>query len=466
MTSTVRTVVLTAAIVARATGGRLVSGDPGQVFDDVSIDSRSLSAGALFVAIRGDRFDGHAFVSAARQRGAVGLLVSTPPDAADTAAVIVVTDTLVALQQLGRYVRRESGSTVIAITGSAGKTTTKELTAELLSARFQVRRSRGNLNNHIGLPLSLIELRHGPDIAVVELGMNREGEIRALVGIAEPNVRVWTNVGDAHIGHFGSREAIARAKAEILERAESETRAVVNADDPLVMSHVAAFRGRTITFGEAADATVRATRVVDRGFDGVAADVTTPAGALRLDVALPGRVQLSNVLAAVAVASEFEVPLAAIESSVAALRPVARRGASSSIAGGARLVDDSYNASPAAVIAALRALARTPTSGRRLAVLGEMLELGASTAALHSECGAVAAATVDTLVVVGGPGADALASEAVAAGLPRGRVYRFAESTAAAEAVARLIAPGDVILVKGSHGTRTDLIADRLLEVA
>jgi UDP-N-acetylmuramoyl-tripeptide--D-alanyl-D-alanine ligase len=462
----VSTVVLTAAMVARATGGRLLSGTPGQVFSDVSIDSRSLPGGSLFVALRGDRFDGHAFVAAACARGAAGLLVSTPPEADGGAAVIAVTDTLAALQQLARHVRRESGSTVIAITGSAGKTTTKELTADLLSARYRVRRSRGNLNNHIGLPLSLIELRHGPDMAVVELGMNHEGEIRQLVGIAEPDVRVWTNVGDAHIGHFGSREAIARAKAEILEHAGPDACVVANADDPLVMSHVATFGGRRITFGESADATVRATRVVDRGFDGVTADVTTPAGALSLDVALPGRVHLSNVLAAVAVASDLDVPLSAIEASVAALRPVARRGASSTLPGGARLVDDSYNASPAAVIAALYALARTPGPGRRVAVLGEMLELGAAAATLHAECGAVAASTVDTLVVVGGAGADGLESGALAAGLPRDCIYRFPDSAAAADAVSKMIAPGDVILVKGSHGSRTDLIADRLLEVA
>ncbi len=459
-------VVLTAAIVARATGGRLLSGDPGQVFDGVSIDSRSLPAGALFVALRGDRFDGHDFVPAARERGAAGLLVSTPPAAAPDEAVIVVADTLVALQQLARYVRRESGCTVIAITGSAGKTTTKEITADLLSARYRVRRSRGNLNNHIGLPLSLIELRDGPDMAVVELGMNHEGEIRELVGIAAPDMRVWTNVGDAHVGHFGSREAIARAKAEILDFAAPDTRVVANADDPLVMSHVVTFSGRRITFGESAAATVRAARVVDRGFDGVIADVTTPAGPLTLDLALPGRVHLSNVLAAVAVASELGVPLAAIEISVAALRPGPRRGASSTIAGGARLVDDSYNASPAAVIAALHALARTATTGRRLAVLGEMLELGNSTTKLHAECGAVAAAIVHTLIVVGGGAADGLESGALAAGLPRDRVHRFMESSAAADAVAALVAPGDLILVKGSRGTRTDLIADRLREVA
>ena len=246
MTATVSAVVLTAALVARATEGRLVSGAADRVFDGVSSDSRSLDPGSLFIALRGDRFDGHAFIRQAVTRGATGLLVSTEPDVAiGDAAVIVVDDTLQALQALARTVRRASGSRVIAITGSAGKTTTKEVTAEILSSRYRVFRNRGNLNNHIGLPLSLLELRHGPEVAVVELGMNHDGEIRTLVDIAEPDVRVWTNVGDAHLGHFGSREAVARAKAEVLEGSTDDTLVVANADDPLVMAHVSASAAAT-----------------------------------------------------------------------------------------------------------------------------------------------------------------------------------------------------------------------------
>jgi UDP-N-acetylmuramoyl-tripeptide--D-alanyl-D-alanine ligase len=230
---------LTAALVAEATDGRLMAGGADRAFDAVSIDSRSIAPGALFVAIKGDRFDGHAFTGDAVARGAAGLLVSEMPARADV-PVILVRDTVVALQALARAVRRASGARVIAVTGSAGKTTTKEITADLLAARYRVFRTRGNLNNHIGLPLSLLELRSGPDMAVVELGMNHEGEIRTLVGIAEPDVRVWINVGDAHIGHFGSREAVARAKAEVLEGATAETLIVANADDPLVAAHVRA----------------------------------------------------------------------------------------------------------------------------------------------------------------------------------------------------------------------------------
>jgi UDP-N-acetylmuramoyl-tripeptide--D-alanyl-D-alanine ligase len=459
--------VLTAGLVAQTTAGRIAAGDFSREFTSVSTDSRTLSAGALFVALTGPRFDGQAFVGEALARGAAGVLVSAVPASADDASVIVVPDTLAALQRLGRAVRERSGARVVAITGSAGKTTTKEVTANFLSARYSVFRNSGNLNNHIGLPLSLVELRHGPEVAVVELGMNHAGEIRTLVNIADPQIRVWTNVGDAHIGHFVSREAIADAKAEILESAGRDTLVVGNADDVLVMSHVSRFGGRRLTFGEREGADVRATRVVDRGFDGTTADVETPAGRARLSVPLAGRAQLSNVLAATAVAVEFDVPLAAIEARASGLRPVSRRGAIETLASGARIVDDSYNASPAATQAMLKALQATETSGRRIAMLGEMLELGGASRALHVACGrAAAAAGVDELLVVGGPDADGLVEGAVAGGLDRARIRRFADSPAAAAGVASSIRGGDLVLIKGSRGTRMDVIADRLKEEA
>jgi UDP-N-acetylmuramoyl-tripeptide--D-alanyl-D-alanine ligase len=461
------TVLLTAAMVAEATGARLVAGAADRVFDDVSTDSRALTPGALFIALRGDRFDGHAFIPDALRRGAAGVLVDGPVEVTGDAVVLQVTDTLAALQALARAIRRASGARVVAITGSAGKTTTKEVTADVLATRYRVLRNRGNLNNHIGLPLSLLELRRGADVAVVELGMNHAGEIRTLVAIAEPDVRVWINVGDAHLGHFASREALADAKAEILENAGPETLLVVNADDSRVMARAGSFAGRTVTFGEAPAADVRASGVVDRGFDGVAADVVTPAGRLHLAIALPGRAQVHNVLAAVAVALELGVPVPGIEQAVAAIEPVGRRGVVTTLASGTRLVDDSYNASPAALAAMLQALAATATGGRRIAVIGEMLELGEGSHALHAACGRAAAeAGVDDLVVIGGPAADGLVDGAREAGLPADRIHRFADSASAAAAVATLVGAGDLVLVKGSRGTRTDLVSDRLREVA
>ena len=465
MTSIVATVALTASFIAGATGGRIAAGAADAAFTSVSIDSRALETGALFVPLAGTRADGHAFIDDAVAHGAAGVLAADLARAARAPIVIHVDDTLLALQALGREVRRRSGADVVAITGSAGKTTTKEATAALLSARYTVFRNAGNLNNHIGLPLSLIELRHGPDIAVVELGMNHPGEIRALVAIAEPRVRVWTNVGDAHIGYFGSREAVADAKAEVLEQPVANSVVVANADDPLVMARVAGYRDRVVTFGEHRDATVRAAAVEDRGLDGTAVAVHLPGSQVTLDVALPGRVHLSNILAAVAVAWVFDVPAADIEGRVQTIQPVARRGASRRLADGTRVVDDSYNASPVAVQGMLSALARTPTAGRRVAVLGEMLELGALARELHDTCGR-AAAGVDVLVAIGGPDAEAYGNGAIAAGLPRARVHRYRTSAEAADAIGRIVVPGDLVLVKGSRGTRTDLVADRLAGVA
>ena len=463
MTTAVATFALTAGLVAEATHGRLTSGSPDVAFSAVSTDTRTLRDGALFIALKGERFDGHAFTADAARAGAAGLLVSEPAGDAGGAAVIEVSDTLAALQDLAHHVRRRSGAQVVAITGSAGKTTTKEAAAAILAARYRVQRNEGNLNNHIGLPLSLLELRHAPDIAVVELGMNHAGEIRRLVEIAEPDVRVWINVGDAHIGHFGSRDAVAAAKAEILERATADTLVVANADDPLVMAHVDRFRGRRLTFGTSAHADIRAAAIVDAGFDGTSADVDTPRGVVKLDVALPGRVQLMNVLAGVALGVNFDVPLDAIADRVRTLRPVARRGALHPLANGARLADDSYNASPAAMTAMLATLAATRVAGRRIAVLGEMRELGDAARKLHDDCGRAAAeAGVDELVVIGGPAADGLADGAADAGLPRMRIHRFATSEEAADAVPAFVGPSDLVLVKGSRGTRTDIVADRL----
>ena len=475
MIAAVSAFVLTAGLVAEVTGGRLVAGDPGRVFTSVSIDSRSLpmvaasahGAGALFIALTGPNFDAHTFLPDVIARGAAGLLVSEPPIIAGHAAVIVVNDPLAALQRLGHEVRRRSGARVVAITGSAGKTTTKEATAACLAARYRVYWNAGNLNNHIGLPLSLLELRQGPDVAVVELGMNHAGEIRTLVALAEPDVRVWTNVGNAHIGHFGSIDEIAEAKAEILEGLTPRTVVVVNADDPRVMRHVVPAAAKTLTFGIEQRADVWARRVEDSGFDGTKAEVTTPWGELSLTLALAGRPNLLNVLAAATVALESGVEISDVARVTSSLAAVPRRGALTTLANGARLVDDSYNASPAAVNVMLSTLAVTQVTGRRIAVLGEMRELGSEARTWHADCGRAAAlAGVDMLVAIGGPAADGLVEGAREAGLDPQRIMRFADSASAAEPVAGLVRPGDLVLVKGSRGTRTDIVADRLKAVA
>jgi UDP-N-acetylmuramoyl-tripeptide--D-alanyl-D-alanine ligase len=462
----VSAVRLTVGWVAAAIAGRIVSGDPGQAVGNVATDSRSMQPGDLFVAIRGPRFDGHEFVDEAIARGAMGAIVEAGrAGGAGGVAIIEVGESIRALQNLAHAVREASGSKVIAITGSAGKTTTKETIADFLSASYRVVKNKGNLNNHIGLPLSLMQLREGPDVAVMELGMNHAGEISTLVAIADPDVRVWTNVGDAHIGFFASPDAIADAKAEILEAADPHDVLVCNADDARVMARAATFAGRTVTFGESAGATVQARDIEDRGIDGMRARVMTPAGERVIETPLLGRGNLANVLAAAAVALELGVPLDTIVSSAAALRPADRRGAVGRLSRGVTLVDDSYNSSPAALKRALDVIARDTHAARKVAVLGEMLELGDHATALHRESGRIAAASgLQLLFAVGGAPARELAEAAIAAGMPGAQVSYIDTSDAAAPIVTRAIRPGDVVLVKGSRGTRTDLVADRIRE--
>ena len=446
-----------------------MSGDPQAAIARWSIDSRTIAPGDLFVAIQGERFDGHDFVAAALAAGAAGVLVTRTPALTQAGAggpaplVIAVEDTTRALQDAAREVRRRSGAKVVAITGSAGKTTTKELAAEFLAAKYTVYRNKGNFNNHIGLPLSLLELGARPDVAVVELGMNHAGEIRTLVGIAEPEVRVWTNVGDAHMGFFASPDAIADAKAEILEAARPGDVLVAGYDDARIRGRMQAFRGRTVTFGVSDHADVSASLIDHRGLEGMAATVRTPHGTARLETPLLGTGNLLNLLAATAVATELGVPMTAVAERAPRLRPAAHRGELLRLPGGVTLIDDSYNSSPAALKRALETMRNATGSARKIAILGEMLELGEHAVRLHEECGWTAADSgLDLLIAIGGPAAMRLAEAAKTGGMLPGTVAHVATSADAADLAQRKVRPGDLVLVKGSRGIRTDLVVERL----
>jgi UDP-N-acetylmuramoyl-tripeptide--D-alanyl-D-alanine ligase len=454
---------LSAAVIAAAMDGEVIAGDPAVEPAGFSIDSRTVGAGEAFFAIVAAR-DGHLFAADAVARGARVVVVDRDAGSLAPATVVRVDDTTRGLQALGRSVRRSSAATVIAITGSAGKTTTKETIAAFLESRFHVVKNPGNLNNHLGLPLSLLELRHGADVAVMELGMNHAGEIRVLVGIAEPDVRVWINVGDAHIGNFGDADGIAAAKAEILEGGSPSTVLVANADDPRVMRYANGFAGRLVTFGFGEGALVRATRVEERGLSGTVATVSAGGEQVTVRVPLLGRGNLSNVLCAAAVATTLGVPLADVAARAERLTPARRRGEVRYLRQGVTVVDDSYNSSPAALNKSLEMLSREPVVGRRIAVLGEMLELGELATSLHEACGTTAARSgLELLVTVGGAAAEVLGRTAVEAGMAAGAVRHVATSAEAADLVAGIVAPGDVVLVKGSRGVKTDLVVDRLV---
>lgn len=459
---------LTCSEITAAMDGSLRSGDPARYVSGFSIDSRTLQSGDLFFAISGKRFDGHEFVARALERNACGAVVSDTPVVPTAGSgqpapiLIVVSDTVQALQALARHVRRISGTRVVVMTGSTGKTTTKEVTAAFLEIRYRTFRNKGNLNNHIGLPLSLLELRHRPQAAVVELGMSHPGEIRTLVGIAEPEVRVWTNVGDAHLEFFPSIDAIADAKAEIFDGATTGSMLVANADDPRVMERVPRFAGSVLTFGVGTTADVCATDVRDLGLDGMETLLRTPVGLARLRTPLLGEGNLSNVLAATAVALHFRVPLDAIVERAATLKAAPHRGEVIRTARGVTIIDDSYNSSPSALRQAFEIL-RHASGARRIAVVGEMLELGGQTVALHEQFGPIAVRTgLDRLLTVGGEPARALGVAATVSGMPAQAVLHVETSEQASLEAAAMVRPGDIVLVKGSRGVKTDLVVERL----
>ena len=460
-------IALAAGTIAAAMNGRLVTGDDDRYVTGFSIDSRTLASGDLFFAIVAKR-DGHDFATAASKRRAAGLVVSRPVTLGDDndAFVIEVADTTRALQDLASYVRRESRAKVVAITGSAGKTTTKDTIAELIGSRYRVVKNAGNLNNHLGLPLSLLELRHGADVAVMELGMNHAGEIRTLVDVATPEVRVWTNVGEAHIGYFGSADAIADAKAEILEGASPDTLLVANADDARVMARVPAFAGRTVTFGTGEHAQVRAADVEDLGLDGSRAVLVTPAGRRDLKVPLLGRGHLMNVRvrrrgrARDGHRSRRHRPARRRPEAVVAAR---RRAAAAEGRDGHRRFLQLEPVGADAIARRDRALRGRRDASRSSARCSSSASLSES---LHRECGRAAASSrLAKLVTIGGDPARALGEAAIDAGMPRAAVMHFDNSTDAAPAIAAELTSGDVVLVKGSRGTRTDLVVERLTAV-
>src|SRR5208282_1700901 len=364
-----------------------VAGEPGHGLDPlarlagVSIDSRTLRPGELFVAIHGPTHDGHDYVAAALESGAVAAVVAGPllskyPGWLQDRC-ITVPDTLTALHQLARAVRKDWGRKVCAITGSVGKTTTKEILAALLGAKLRVLKSEGNFNNEYGLPLTLFRLEPTDEAAVLEMGMSRRGELARLAEIAKPDVGVVTRVSAAHLEFFASIDEIALAKRELIEGLNGrESTAVLNADDPRVAAFGAVAPGRVLTYGIAKPAFFSAENIEDRGALGSAFDYLSPEGRVRLELAVPGRHAISNALAALAAASIWGIGAAEAQHVFRALRAPAMRGELLRFSNGAALINDSYNSSPAALEAMTELLAATPNFKRRILAAGEMRELG------------------------------------------------------------------------------------------
>jgi UDP-N-acetylmuramoyl-tripeptide--D-alanyl-D-alanine ligase len=454
--------------VARPAGLAALAGVAG-----VSIDSRTVEPGELFIAIRGPRHDGHGFVPGAFERGAVAGVVEGEAFGSYPAGIqsklYVVDDTLLALQRLGGraceiWRRARPGRMVGAVAGSVGKTTTKEILAALLGARFRVLKTQGNLNNEYGLPLTLLGIDDEHGAAVVELGMSHRGELAQLTKIAAPDVGVVTRVAVEHLEFFESIDEIALAERELIENLPgSGSTAVLNADDERVSRFSDVARGGVIRFGTAPGADFRAEKIEERGIEGSEFDFVWPGGRVRLGLPLIGRHNVMNAVAALAAASVWGVGAEEAKRVFPKLTPADKRGEVVRFDGDLTVINDSYNSSPTALGALVSLLAATPGHRRRIVAAGEMLELGDSSEELHRECGRAAAALgkIDWIFGVQGYALD-FVNAAVEAGFPRERTRFFENSQEAAKFLADFVTRGDLLLLKGSRGTRMERVLEAL----
>jgi UDP-N-acetylmuramoyl-tripeptide--D-alanyl-D-alanine ligase len=430
-------------------GGEFEGENPHLMVTGYSIDSRTIQPHELFFAIKGDKFDGHDFVAAAFERGAEAAVISK--NFVGSGNLLRVDDPLVALQTLAHEVRQVWGKTVIGVTGSAGKTTTKEAIAQVLSTKYNVMKSEGNLNNHFGLPLQLLRIQPETEIYVSEMGMNHAGEIAALAKIAEPNVGVVTMVAPVHLEFFDSIDGIAKAKKELIDALPQDGVAVLNGDDERVAKFNAGRTGQAVFFGTNEKADVRATNVVEHGADGSEFAVTYRGENAHARLPLVGKHNVFNALAAVAVGVEHGIPLTQAVEALASLVPSDKRGQVVEI-GGATVVNDCYNSNPKALQSMVDALLAMPAK-RHIVVAGEMLELGPAGEELHRECGRYMAQRGVTELI----GVRGLAKPMVEAGKQAGLRAEFVETPEqAGQWLAANVENKDVVLLKASRGVKLE----------
>lgn len=449
------------------THGRLASGSAETRVSGVSIDTRSLVPGQLFVAIRGEQHDAHAFLDRAHAGGAAALLVESDwlreHPAPEYPCVIATENTTRALGDLARGHRAGFSGTVVAITGSNGKTSTKELTHTILSADRDCLKNEGNLNNEFGLPLTLLRRETSHRAAVLELGMNHRGEIARLAAIARPNIGVITNVGTAHIEFLGSQERIALEKGDLLEALPQSGTAVLNADDPLVLQQQGRMQGRVVTFGRSEQADFRADRI---HFDPEGAfefRLTTPQGEVSLRVPGWAETTVDNTLAAVAAALTAGASLTDAQNSLNDFEPVPGRMVCLRLKHGAHLIDDTYNANPQSMRSALESLVRLKGSGRSIAVLGEMGELGPESDEAHKAAGRLAAELgVDLLFALGGQARN-LMEGATAAGMSKQSIHAGSDQEEVGVRIGSIVKSDDWILVKGSRAMQMERVVTVLV---
>lgn len=454
--------------VVQATGATVAQRGDAADFTRIATDTRTLLGGELFVALRGEHHDANRFAAEAAERGARGVLVASEPGTplGDAVTVLEAPDGLRALQDLGAWHRRRHAPCVVGLTGSNGKTTTKEMLAAVLGASVGaagVLKTQGNLNNLVGVPLTLLELCGHERYAVVEMGMNAPGEIWRLAEIADPDVGLITNVGPAHLEGLGSIEGVQRAKGELFARMRRDATAVANADDPLVAALADGFPGPVVRFGAGTGITAERVRIDDIGvpcFELRIRDTTA-----EVTLKIPGRHNVQNALAAAAVADSLGIGIEVVAAGLAVAESVGDRMRIERLPNGAVVLNDSYNANPASMAVALDSLARLPlgAAGRRIAVLGDMLELGSGSAEHHRALGrAAAAAGLTALFVYGDYASDSAAG--ATGGLPASAIHAAKSHAEIAAALRQMARAGDWILVKGSRGQRMEEVVRLLME--
>ena len=445
---------LTLEEISSAVGG-VLNGPGSQKVTGYSIDSRTLQPGALFFAVKGPRFDGHDFVQQVFQKNAAAAVVEEPTTTY-SGSTIRVKSTVEALQTLATEVRRRWGKPIIGITGSAGKTTTKEMVAAVLGKKFTVLRSMGNLNNEFGLPLCLLRVERYQNIGVLEMGMSARGEIRKLASIAEPNEGVVTNVNPVHLEFFKSVDEIAEAKAELLDGLHYPKVGYLNNDDSRVRAMSRKFSGKIITYGIKSVAAFKVQQIQDLGLDGTAFTVHHDRRDLQFVLPLLGQHNVANALAAIAVGATHDVSWEQIREALAEMKPEKMRGQVVKFREGFAVIDDSYNSNPRALSEMIRFMGKLQGFQRKILVAGEMLELGPEGSEMHRNCGREAAkAGFETIIAVQGQAAEILEG-AFEAGMNRSRLKFGRDAVETGDILARTVRKGDVVLIKGSRGVKLE----------
>lgn len=478
--------------ILKAVKGALLAGSGVGSYPSISIDSRTIGKGELFIAIKGKNFDGHDFVLQAFKKGAGGAIVSrdsgfgirdpgikkspirTPNPEPRTPVIILVKDTLKALHDVANHHRRKFNIPVIGITGSNGKSTSKEMSASVAAVRLNVLKNEGNLNNQFGLPLTLLKLNDGHQAAILEMGMNERGEIEKLSKIAEPTIGMITNIGKAHIENFGTMENIRDVKGELISAIGEKGTAILNFDDPLVAGLKNGFKGRVIAFGINSPSEIMASDIKQ------GASLMNYKFMLKMDgrdtevsLSYPGYHNIYNALSAAAVGKSLGMDIDDIKKGIESFKPLPMRMERFMLDDGIMIINDAYNANPSSMEAAIKTLSEAVSSGRRFLVIGDMLELGSASEDAHRHIGRLAASmflegegsrTIDYLITVGKQSRFAF-YEAIRSGMPRDRAYCAENPDEAAFILDDELESGDCVLIKGSRGMKMENVVERIIEL-